>query len=386
MNQPATTSPVNWLTVKKYLAKLTSIALLFSATRGLITTLAEIFTFVSAIQRSTSLIQSDVNTTLRIFLVEIIRVAVEATYGVVLLVKPGHKVRFLHIIVGLVLFLIPYLITDTLLQQTSDLLLYQNPLSIYAQGASPSPNPAIDSATQALSDYQFQFQNYRTTHSQYLSDKNAFLTFQTLNAQETAIESTKKLLISRAETLHTYLRALRTKLGATPGITLATKESLEADLSAEESFLEEHLAQIPSLLSLEAINNESLKLEARYPQIQVLSYTTIYTIFRGEQTDISQKLLLEQRNLQNLVDQNATELNSDRISQWLKDTENKLAENDTSFAAAEKELSQIKPSLNLKLGNQRHFGKILSLLEETRTRLTQVVSFTQEIINRIKYS
>ena len=373
------TSSLNRLIIKKYATKIISISLLVSGLKDIGVSLYEIFRYSNAIQAGLTITPMEFQELLKTFLVEGTEAIVETVYGMALLLKPIEKIKILHILIGAAIFLLPFLINDQLLQRVEAVIPQVIRPTHLALAQETSPN-------QALSDYQFQLQKYREAHQNYLSTKNAFLTFQTLNSRTEAINQTKALLHQRAEALKSYLFALRITLLNTPAISSSKSSQLAGELSAAEKNLKGLQDKIPSINSLEEISQNSLEFETSFPQTQLLAYQTLFAILSGEQDSAASGLTKQSDLLKSFASQaDQNELNLSQINQWLTDTESTLEQNQATSTDAEELLTKIRPTKSSRLTNQRNFAKILNLFDASRERLITITSFLQETLKLIRY-
>lgn len=386
-NQPTTitqstqpTQPnINWQVVKKYATRIISIALIINGLKEIGLGLYEIFTYTNATQTGVAIAETEFKELLKVFLVDSVRASVESVYGFILLFKPSEKIKLFHIAIGVAIFLLPFLITDKFLNQVNQLL---PSVKIEVSQTLAQETPL----SQAISDYQFQFQKYREAHAEYLSAKNAFLSFDTLNSRTNAIEKTRVLLQLRAEVIRSYLFALRIALRNAPGVSQNDLASFSDQLAAQETFLTNYQDTIQNLTSLESVSQTSNELQSRYPSIQILSYNTLLTILQSEQSHIATNLETQRQNLDELIQEASNSaLNITQISQWLSDTQSTLNQNAGSYEAAQELLTKLRPNQKQLLSNQRIFSKILKIFQETKQNLLTVTDFLKETLTLVKY-
>jgi len=348
--------------------------IIFSGVKEIATAIFRIFNYSQAIQSTVDINIQQEHDLVKTLIIGGLGAFAETSFGLILLTKPSKHVRYIHIAIGILLFLLPLFLSDSFLEQVEDTFIYQASNVkglVHAQSADPDPSQI------ALNDYQFQLQKYRDAHKQYLSAKNAFLSFNTLTSRTTAIDKTKTLVTSRSLLTQTYLRALRTQLASTPTITQNTRNNLSSQLQNHETFLQNHAQNTSSITDLNAIISHSNIFQDRYPQIQTLAFTTLYTIQRAQQNDLSQRLTTQQLSLSSLATQigDSPEINTTQVAQWLKDTDSTLAENQLNLQESQDLLEKIKPTKTFLLTNTRTFQKIQSELNTTKNRLFTVTGF-----------
>ncbi len=376
-SHPTSTS-LDFFTLKKYASKITSLVLLISGLYGLISTVIHTFNYTTIVTTKAGITPEEFYAVLKKFLVEGITTTVEAVYGLTMLFTKTHKLKLLHYLIAIVLFLLPFVINEQFLKQT-ETIIPKVQISLPAIAAETPP-------AQALSDYDFMLQKYRQAHTDYLSAKNTYLTFKTLNAQTEATDKTKILLIARDDVLRTYLFALRITLRNTLGVDPEEQATLSNKLEKQEQFLVNHKDTIPPITGLNEISTASLAMETKYPEIQTLGYQTLYAIIVGQQTSASKTLLDQLDKLTNLTSEaTSSDFDTAKANQWLTDTKNTLEKLQPDRIETQALLAKIKPEKSALMSNQRQFAKILDILDTSRNRLIQVTEFLKETIKLIKY-
>ena len=368
----------DWQIKKEKIAKIISIVLIVNGVREIAVSLFSIFKYSNAVQAGGFIAHDEFRELLKFFIVGTISSLVETGYGLSLIVKPSEKIKLVHLVLGALIFIIPFLVPDTVLDNVEDHLpTVSLVLSVNAQETSPE---------QAIADYQFQLQKYREAHQEYLASKNSFLSFKTLNSRTKAINNTKQLLTQRDETIRSYLLALRVQIINSPGIIASQKDQLLNQIAAQEQFVTTHKQQVPSISDIETIKSVSENLEDRYPQIQTVAFQGLSTILVGEQNQSETELLRLAENLETLA-QDATdnEINKPRVNQWLKDTRSSIEQNQLLYQDQQVELERIRPRASSSTSNQRYFSKVLSILKKTKQNLLDSANFINEIITIIKY-
>ncbi len=374
----APTTSLDYFTLKKYASKITSIVLLTSGLYGLISTVIHTFNYTSIVTTKAGIAPEEFYAVLKKFLVEGITTTVETVYGLTMLFTKAHKLRLLHYFIAVVLFFLPFFINEQFLKQTETIIpKVQISLPVIAAETPPA---------QAISDYEFMLQKYRQSHTDYLSAKNTYLAFKTLNAQTEAIDKAKILLIARDDVLRTYLFAIRITLRNTPGVNPQELASLSTKLEKQELFLVSHKDTISPITGLPEISTASLAMETKYPEIQTLGYQALYAVIVGQQASASSTLLDQLDQLTNLTSEATNDdFDTAKANQWLTDTKSTLDKLQPDRVETQALLAKIKPEKSALMSNQRQFAKILDLLDTSRNRLIQVTEFLKETIKLIKY-
>lgn len=364
--------------IKHYIAKIVSLVLLVNGLRKLGISFYEVFHYSQAVQSSTAIAYSQFQEILKVFLVETIESVVETIYGFILFFLGSHKLKILHIVVGIAIILLPWIINEKVLKEAeSKIPKVQIVSQVLAQ---------TTSSTQALSDYQFQLQAYRTAHSQYERKKNLYNSFQTLTAKTESLIATKDLLIKRDESLRTYLFALRIYVNETPKLSPEITTATTTDLVKYESILRAHEQKVPRITAVNELNQVSKEVETQYPKMQEVAFRSLYATLKGRQTAYASELITANQQLQTLVEKAADgQINKPQINQWIKDSFQVLDQNQISYTQAEELLAKIKAQDSSLSGNQRNFAKIITVLQTTQNNLLKVTAYLKETLELIKY-
>jgi len=366
---------INIILVKKYLTRIISIALIIKGVFYLSQTIIHIFRYTNQVSNG-GIEYAQFQQILKSFIIKGVSALADTTFGLIMLLTHSQKLKMIHYLIAAFLLLLPLFLNDQVLNQIeSSIPQVQNPISkVYAQ----TP------PQQAQSDLNFQLQQYQDAHKQYLSAKNSFLSFNTLNSKTEAIAKTKTLLLKRTQTLKSYIFALRVNLINLP--PQMQPKPLIDQLETQEQFLSQHLTQIETINTTEQISSVSQSLEDIYPEIQVLSYQSLLTLINTQLDVQQQQLTAQHQTLTELLDQDTNnELNETQINLWLDDAKTSLnfpAKNLEEIEKLQKKLRASKSSL---IPNQRNFSKILNLLDKNRTSLLKSIGFLSETINLFKY-
>ena len=256
-----------------------------------------------------------------------------------------------------------------------------------AQTASPSAQPQTTfapqlSADKALADYNYTYDQYLQAHSAYQVAKNEYQTYGTLSSQQKAIDATQTMMTWRADTIRTYLIALRQKLLETPGLTPADYVPLVISNDNEVAWIQDQKSAIPSAGSLTDLANLSQSLESKYPELELLYYQTLTQILSGNEEDLRQEVqsLADQAKL-TITGLKAQGVQTDVFERWLLEAQTRLdrAQNqhDQAFSLLAGMSSQYSTSSQARALTysqiQSAFGQENIYLQDALNMLTQII-------------
>jgi hypothetical protein len=254
-------------------------------------------------------------------------------------------------------------------------------LIIFLLGFSPVLAQEFD-FNKAYQDYQYNYNLYRSSHIDYIAARSEYLNYRTLTSQTKAIEKTKEMLLNRAETLKTYLTALRIKLRETTGITNYDQNISYLKLDNKVTFISSHKNSLPSAASLEDLVKISTELEKAYPEIEVLSYQTLGKIIIGKESYLRQKINEQIQMLEEKINEIRNEGEDTTIPErWLIQTKEKIKRSEEKEKEAQTVLDRISTGDANKIFS---WNKAQKLFEEENQYLKEAISSIKEIIREIK--
>lgn len=234
----------------------------------------------------------------------------------------------------------------------------------------------------AFQDYLYNYNLYRSSHLEYVSAKSEYLTYKTLTAQTKALEATKKMLLARAETLKTYLTALRLKLKETTGILNYQQNMYYLKLDNEVTWIGTHKNSLPSAGTLEDLVKISTEAEKRYPTMEILAYQTLGTVMTGKEITLRDKINEQISKTEGKINQiKETGEDTTTLERWLIQAKEKIKRSEEKEKEGQNIISAIKPTDKNKI---QSWNKAQKAFEEENQYLKEAVSHLKEIIREIK--
>lgn len=150
-----------------------------------------------------------------------------------------------------------------------------------------SPTP-ID---QLKSDYFYQLEQYRLTKQQFVLDQAEYLQLLTLATKDKLLQSYKNILVSRGNTLLTYLYPLEHLLHSTQGIDIADKQKAIDQVRESSSQIKLHLQILSSLSEQEELSEQAKEFETQnIPLFMEASYRTLSALSIGRIQSIADQV------------------------------------------------------------------------------------------------
>ncbi len=248
----------------------------------------------------------------------------------------------------------------------------------------PPPVSAQDfNFNRAYNDYLFNYGQYRQSYSEYVSAKEAYLSYQTLTSKTQALEKTLKMLKDEDEVIKTYLTALRMKLAETTGISNYEQNVLYLKLDSEVSWYAQHKESLSSAATLEDLVTSSEKVADRYKNTEVLIYQTLGTILAGKETNFRNQLADKIQELKAKIGEIRQRGDKDTAlaERWLLEAENRLTRSQEKQFTAQQILTKIKSSDTDK---NQSYNKAQFAIEESHQYLKEANSYLKEVLREVK--
>lgn len=242
------------------------------------------------------------------------------------------------------------------------------------------------SSQQAYKDYLYQFDQYRTILNDFKIARSEYLKFNTLVAQTTALEKTKKMLESRDKLLRSYLLFLNEKLNESTGMTPSSKSLYQSLIQNEVTFLQQHTSLIGSIGSIPDADNVSKQLGSHYNILQSNIRQTIIALSVGDlaRADTQYAQILVQISL--LMQTYRTSYSPQQqstIDRWLIQIQNKRSLYQQKIDTIMSENSLLKTSSLDEL--DALFVKMQKELDEAKQYLSEGSSYLGELMQAIRY-
>ena len=150
---------------------------------------------------------------------------------------------------------------------------------VFAQTATPSAIPSAtptpDLVKQYTSDYLYNYDLYQQALSNYQEKSQIYTKYGSITTEKDKLDATKIALISRNNTLKTYLTALRTSLNLYKLNDPVTNQTIQIELNKWESWLEEQ-NQIVSVYNNQAdFTNWAKIFSSKWVEIQTIIYKSL---------------------------------------------------------------------------------------------------------------
>jgi len=256
------------------------------------------------------------------------------------------------------------------------LFLLVSPGHVFSQ--TPSAYP------QYYKDYTYQLDLYRQAHSDYLTTRQAYLTYQTLTSKSEAQDKTLLMLKLRDETIRTYMVALNSKVNSTPNIGSETKNPINTRLVEEADWYYQHQNSLPSAGTLEDLVDSSQDTESRFVKTTILSYQSLISVLSGKENTLRSQLVDQTLKIKSKLAE--IRINGDKdttkAERWLLEAENRITRSQQKQVEAFNIINKLATSTDNT--QQQEYNKAQFAIEESHQYLKETNSYLKEVILEIK--
>lgn len=252
----------------------------------------------------------------------------------------------------------------------------------YVEGL-PFAAPVHADYKQAFTDYNLNYDRYRNAYQDFISAKNSYLQYKTLNSQNEALTRTKYYLETRDDLLIAYYNLLKEKLKLAEGLTPYDKNLKINILDSRISFFLDHKNTIPAVSSLEDTVGKSAEIDNKKEDLQAEGEKTVGYILIAKEETASNNLSEIINNITITVNQiRGSGKDTAKLDRWLLETNNKWIISQKKSDDARKLLDTL--TIDKNNGSNDDFQNAKKLIENSRQYLKEAGFNTMETIKEIK--
>ncbi len=234
------------------------------------------------------------------------------------------------------------------------------------------------------SDYQTYVNKgglYQTAYSDYVRARLNYLSSQSLESQNKAMQATIAMLQARDGLMVSYLTAINTKIQTTKGMDTGVASSLSNQLNTEVTWYNAHSIKIPSAGNLQDLVSDSDEAKAEYNNLTVsIIYSSLVSLGIANNTYIRDELTSELSTLNAKIAEIKANQDKDTstIERSVIDVQNKLSRSLAKDNTAKDLVNGIKPTDQQKSSifqtAQSNLTDSNSYLKEANQQLLQIIS------------
>jgi len=235
----------------------------------------------------------------------------------------------------------------------------------------------------AYEDYLFNFNKYRESHDEYVTAKEAYLSYKTLTSKNTAKEKTAKMLLNEDEVIRTYLTTIRLKLSETTGISNYEQNIIYLKLDEDIALYLNHQDSINTAGSLEDLVKLAQENKENYKKTETLSYQALGSVFASKEINFRNKINKQITLLKEKLGEIRQKGDKQTIKaeRWLIEAEDRLLKSQEKEFEAQQTLSQIKITDKYK---NKDYNEAQYLFEQSHQYLKEASKQLQEVMREIK--
>ena len=235
--------------------------------------------------------------------------------------------------------------------------------------------PSNQVELEALRDtYRAQLEAYRDQERQHLIAKEQYNQLKTLTALETAVNTTRQVLITRAEVLDTYVTMLRLTLQDQPGVEVSRKEKLLIELDSLRVSLAQHKAQVEQATERTALAQVAQDFIPLGKSIESKSYHVQSAITLGRLQTVFDKSLALSGRLKEHALTDASSIQQSRRERAFAETERTVENIRQQLISSELEVQKEE-------GHSRsQYARFSTTLNPIYANLSQLLSYLEEVL------
>lgn len=243
-----------------------------------------------------------------------------------------------------------------------------------------TPYTILADSPSALSDYNKQYDLYRQNYSSYVTSKNKWLTYRTLDSNQEALTNGKIFLKQRVTVVISYLNMLKQRVQDASGFETEEKNLIFSKLNVEQTWLFDHLLKYDSAATLNDLERLSGQFEDRYTS--VIQYISLQTageiLYNKERTQNNLLLDIFNRLEQKLPVISASGQDITLAQRWLLQAKNK-----NELASGKKDDSLALLNSLRGVNPIAQYNQALFNLSESNQYLKEAVSYLTEVVKNI---
>ncbi|MFI5240955.1 MAG: hypothetical protein ACHQUA_00815 [Microgenomates group bacterium] len=233
----------------------------------------------------------------------------------------------------------------------------------------------------AYQDYNFTFDQYSQSFTDYEKAKDFYLKNPTLTLKEDARKKTLTMLRNRDEVERVYLTALRLKITEVKGLSKDEKEKILGKIDSEVAWYKSHKEVYQDSTVLEDLFGKSKESQSRYKtDTTPIIYEALYYVSLGEVTGSRNDHEAAYTEIRKELDGKVAEgkLKIDPFNRWLTDIDGVVNQLKANEVKSKEEIAKIY-SQNY-TDPQNSFKTGVAVFADSITLLTQLNSFLHELL------
>jgi len=238
-------------------------------------------------------------------------------------------------------------------------------------------NPYLSQAS-FEDDYQGflkTYDNYRSAQSNYVTTRNQYLQYGTLNSKNDALSAVKTFLVARDDVLLSHISLIKGRNADT------TYNSL---LDNTVSFLQDHKSRVPAVGSLDDAVKISQEVESKDSNLQSTSRKVVGSLLVAKVDGLKLQFLVLENNAQDLITKLKNNGKNVEVQErWLLDAKNKRLLIEDKLLQARTKINNLQDS-NADSINAA-YNEIQTTVFEANQYLREGMQFINELAQSIKY-
>lgn len=238
-------------------------------------------------------------------------------------------------------------------------------------------NPVVKTQIQELKEqYRVQLLAYRDNERQYTIAKEQYLQLKTLRSLEEAVQSARKVMLSRIQVLTTYISLLKQTLLETKGIDLKLKGEHIATIDLLLDEMTAHRRAIEKAADRTDVNALVDSFDKLQPEIETSAFKSLTLITYGNMRSVYDKTLSVRNEVQQNIEQNETDaLKLSEKKRGFEEISRNLQDVETALGKVEEQMTDEKAEFS-----STTYSEVVTGLSSVYGGLSRSISYLHESI------
>ncbi len=243
--------------------------------------------------------------------------------------------------------------------------------------------PVYASSAQAYQDFQYQFDLYRTSLSNYVTARNQYKQFNTLESSQDTLDKVKVYIAQRNQVAKAYFLFLNEKISEDPGLISTDLNLYRGLITNQVGFLDQNTAA--PIGSLDDATKTSTAFIKNYLPMQMGYRQIIVGLELGYLSFFATKFDAAAATAQNLITAShgyASPEKQATLDRWLIALSNKHSLYQEQDKAIRKAMTSIKGDIQ---EQDRQLASVQKLIVSARQNLVEGTSYLGEVETALQY-
>ena len=187
-------------------------------------------------------------------------------------------------------------------------------------------NTILASSESAYKDYLFQYDQYRLKLNNFHVARTEYLTYKTLLAETTALDTARAMMVQRDDLLRSYILLLNEKINENNGMSDTDRKLYQTIIKNESSYIQTHKTHMTSVGSLSDAEKISIDLQTHYPILNTSVHQILIALSLADLSRMNKQFVSLQEIFRSSIQSNRSYLTPEKQTisdRWMIQISNK---------------------------------------------------------------